>query len=499
MKRVVIIGGGLSGLTVGFRLLQQSSDIALTLLESNAQPGGNVRTFHEQGYRLEAGPNGFLDSKRSTWELCHDLGIGDELIAASEGSRLNRFLFWKGKLHKLPGSPLGILQTPLLSMRGKLALLTEPLKRRSRDAPFPLTPNPSPPGARGERSPLTPNPSPPGARGGRSPLTPNPSPPGARGGRDETVHEFATRRFGKETADLFIDALVTGIHAADPKQLSVNAAFPRLPKFEQEHGSVIRGFLKAAKQRKKAGFGPSRMWSFPEGLQKLTDTLVSKLGDALQCNVRVQQLSHDESGWHIRTDNGQTIDADAVVVSCPAHAQANMLQSLDAELARELARIPFTPVVVVGLGYAKADLPNQPDGFGYIAPQSTNRDILGMQWCSSIFPDRAPEGHVLWRALCGGMSRPEMIDWDDERLVRACHDEARLALHVRQPPRFSKVIRWPRAIPQYTPEHPARVERIEALARNHHGLILTGNSLRGVAMNDVTEDAARIAREVHEF
>ena len=452
---IVIIGGGISGLAAAYRMRQAVPDAAIALLEADDRVGGKVRTERADGFTLEAGPNGFLDSKSSTIQLCRDLGLGDRLRVASEGSRKNRYLFLNGELQKLPGDPLGLLRTPLLTIRGKLAMLAEPFRRRP----------------------------------GRLPA-------------EESVAEFSRRRFGREAADIFVDALVTGIHAGDPERLSVRAAFPRLVKLEAEAGSVLRGFLRAAKVKKRLArergeaSQPQRMWSFDGGLGVLIDALRDSLGTIVRTGVGVRSIGRAEAGYIVRGDGNDRWPADVVVHAAPASAQAETLRDLDPALAAELATVKFTPVHVVLLGYRIQDAPFAPDGFGYIAPQNTRRDVLGVQWCSAIFPGRAPPGMVLWRALCGGINRPDVAAWPDGELVAAVHREMQLAMKVTAAPVFARVVRWPQAIPQYEVGHMARLERLDALAARHPGLILAGNSHRGVALNDCTEQAEWIAMRV---
>ena len=153
-----------------------------------------------------------------------------------------------------------------------------------------------------------------------------------------------------------------------------------------------------------------------------------------------------------------------MVLACPAYEQAAILDRLDPKLAEDVGGIAYNRVAVVALGYRQSDCPWSPDGFGYIAPQNTRRDVLGVQWCSSIFPDRAPPGFVLWRALCGGVNRVDVADWDDDTLAKAVHAEMKLAMGVRGEPVFRRIVRWPRAIPQYNVGHLARVARIESAA-----------------------------------
>ncbi|HEV3437534.1 MAG TPA: protoporphyrinogen oxidase [Gemmata sp.] len=461
MGHIVIVGGGLSGLSVAFRLKQLSPALSVTVLEPHGRPGGNIGTEDHREFRVETGPNGFLDRTPFVTRLVHDLGLSDQLIAASEGSRKNRYLFIGNKLRKLPRGPLGLMCSPLLTLRGKWEMLTEPWQKRHKDVP-----------------------------------------------PDESIAEFVTRRAGKQAADVFADALVTGIHGGDPSQISVAAAFPRLPIMEQEAGSVIRGFMRAGRQRKRDAIargepppGPQKMWSFREGLRVLVDGLVEALGPSVKTGVRVQSISEAASvaPWKVYGNERQAWSADAVVLTCPAYEQAEILAELDSELAGEVAGIPYNRIAVVALGYRQSDCPGTQDGFGFIAPQNTRRDVLGVQWCSSIFPARAPDGCVLWRALCGGVHRGDMLDWDDNKLTKAVHTEIKLAMGVRGEPIFRRVIRWQRAIPQYVIGHLDRLARIDAILEKHPGLFLGGNAYRGVAMGDCAEQGELIAAKVVAF
>ena len=467
MPHVVIVGGGLTGLSVAFRLKQLAPGVSATVLEARDRAGGNVGTELHDGFRVERGPNGFLDRTPAVPNLVRDLGLSQRLVAASDGSRKNRYLFLGNKLRKFPGGPLGLLTTSLLSLRGKWQLLTEPWRKAR-------------PGAHASGSP----------------------------GGDESIAEFVTRRAGKEAADVFADALVTGIHGGDPAQLSVAATFPRLVAMEREAGSVIRGFVRAAKERKREAKergdlppGPMRTWSFREGLQVMTDALAAQLGGTVTCGVSARSLAATEgaSRWLVHGEGNSEWKADAVVLASPAYEQAAVLEQLNPKLAEEIAGIPYNRIAVVALGYRREHCPGTFDGFGYIAPQNTRRDLLGVQWCSSIFPDRAPEGFVLWRALCGGVHRAEQLDWDDDRLAKAVHDEIKLAMGVTGEPVFRRIVRWPRAIPQYVIGHLDRVARIDALAAAHPGLFLTGNAYRGVAMADCAEQGEAVAAQVAAF
>jgi oxygen-dependent protoporphyrinogen oxidase len=457
MPSVVIVGGGLSGLALAYRLQQDAPQVAITVLEKDDHPGGKIHTETHDGFRVEVGPNGFLDTKPTTAALCRDLGLGDRLVAASEVAGKNRYLLLHGRLQRLPDGFVSFLRSPVLSWRGKWGLLTERFR------------------------------------------------PPRRVTGDESIDAFARRRAGDEVADVLADAFVTGIHAGDPKLLSLPATFPRLAEMEARHGSVMKGFAAAARQRRADAKArgeiyrrPGKMWSFREGLQVLIDALRAALHQppVLGAAVRRVERQPGRPGWTVRDEGQGRWDADAVVLACPAYEQAEILADLDAELAERVAGIAYNRVAVAALGYRSEDVPLALDGFGFLVPQRDRRDLLGVQWCSSIFPDRAPPGCVLLRAMCGGWSHPEIVAWDDARLLAAVRGELRAAMAVTADPVFVRVVRWERAIPQYHLGHRERVAWIEERARRHPGLVLGGNAYHGVAMNDCTEQAALLAQEI---
>lgn len=442
MSRVVVVGAGITGLTAAHRL----HAVDVTVLEQAGRVGGVVGTDRADGFTVEAGPNGFRDNVPAVLQLARDLGLGDQLVSASAAAARNRYLFLGDKLQRLPSGPLGLLTTPILSLRGKFELLAEPFRgrRRSHD--------------------------------------------------DESIAAFARRRFGKEVADTFVDGLVTGIYAGDPERLSVRSCFPRLVEMEEQAGSIIRGFLRSARAKRREA--PVRMWSFRGGMGVLVEALREKLPKPPLCGVRVRRVERTADGWLVRGEGADRWPADAVVLACPAHAQAEMLADLDPELSLLIGGIASNRVAVVAVGFRAADVPVVPDGFGYLAPQRNRRDLLGVQWCSAIYPDRAPPGMVLWRALCGGWNRPDVVDWGDDRLLAAVRAELRLAQDVAAAPVFHRIVRWQRAIPQYLVGHGERVAAIEARAGRFPGLFLAGNAYRGVALNDCVADAEAMARRV---
>jgi oxygen-dependent protoporphyrinogen oxidase len=213
----------------------------------------------------------------------------------------------------------------------------------------------------------------------------------------------------------------------------------------------------------------------------------------------LERSDQQTPGWVVRGEGKEQWTADAVVLTCPAHKQAEILAELDEELARLIQGIAYNRVAVVALGYRQADIAMRVDGFGFLVPQRSRRDILGVQWCSSIFPERAPHGSVLLRAMCGGWNRPEIVGWDDETLLRAVRNELHVTMAISAEPVFHQIVRWERAIPQYQLGHLERVAKIEHRASHFPGLFLGGNAYRGVALNDCVEQAEVVAAQVCNF
>jgi oxygen-dependent protoporphyrinogen oxidase len=232
-------------------------------------------------------------------------------------------------------------------------------------------------------------------------------------------------------------------------------------------------------------------------MRQIIDRLAESGSAELHRHVQVRRLAREASGeWSVHGEGSDRWRADAVVLACPSFAQAELLEPLDGELARLLSEIRYNAIAVVALGFDAKDVAHSLDGFGYLSPQRLRRDVLGVLWNSSIFEHRAPAGMVLLQAMCGGWNRPDIVRWDDQRLVRAVLDELRHTMGISASPAFVQIHRWAEAIPQYHLGHLDRVQAIELRRRQWPGLYLTGNSFRGVAVNDCTEEAARCAEEL---
>lgn len=480
--KLVVVGAGISGLATAFRIRERFDahrrPLELRILEAAERVGGKIRTELCEGYRLEWGPNGFLDGKPDTLDLCRDLGMEGALLPSSEAAR-KRYVFSRGALHRVPESPVSFFRSPLLTVRGRLRVIREVW----------------------------------------APTTPP--------GLDTSVAEFGRRRLGKEAAEKLLDPMVSGIFAGDPAIMSLASCFPRIAEMEQEHGSLLRAMVALQRQRKRerqnadpdgesgrgAGkttkeggpAGPAgRLTSFREGMEQLVRTLEERLGESVRKECVVTSLIPAEGearGYRIRyRQQGveQEVSANAVVLAVPAYAATQILREMDPVVCEFLAGIPYAALVVVGLGFSRAEAPGPLDGFGFLVPYREGSPVLGSLWTSSIFPARAPSDCVLTRNMVGGWRNGWAASLQDEELEEIASAMLGQAVGNRGRARFRRCVRHSKAIPLYFLGHGRRLSAIEERLARYPGLYLTGNAYRGVALNDCTREAVRIARRVEE-
>lgn len=448
-KSVIIVGAGISGLSTAW-LLRQDPTIAVTVLEASPRPGGTAWTERRDGCLFEMGPNGFLDNRTSTVELCHSLGLGALHRTNLQGA--DRFLFLGDRLRRLPTTPGEFLRSDILSWRGKIRALGERLV------------------------------------------------PGRRDTVDESIAAFGRRRIGREATEKILDAVVTGILAGDSELLSLPACFPRLAAMEEEFGSLIRAQGQLAKRRQRTGAPKpgSSLVSPDGGMRTLIEALAERQGSDLHLGTEITTLEPHSTGWRVSA-RSRSWQANAVVLACPAGAQAHLLEPIDRAISEEMAAIAYVPAVVAALVYRRSDLAKVPTGFGYLAPQRLKRPVLGVQWSSSVVPGQAPEDQFLLRAILGGWQRGDVLDWEDATIRKTVQEDLRQTLGINAEPNNHFIHRWEKAIPQYHLGHLDRLQRIETRLSAHRGLFLTGNALRGVAINDCTADAQRTAQLIVEY
>jgi oxygen-dependent protoporphyrinogen oxidase len=448
---VVVVGGGIGGLAIAWELLTRPgllpAGAGLEVLEAAPRAGGNIRTERRDGYLCEWGPTGFLDDAPATLDACGRLGLGPRLTRANDSAK-RRFVVRGGKLRELPSGLLSFLGSDVLSLRGRLRVLGEPLV------------------------------------------------PPRRSDEDESVSEFARRRIGREAASVLVEAFVTGIWAGSSDDLSLRSALPKLHALERDHGGLVRGMI----ARRGAGGGAAgptgRLTSFPNGLTELTDALASALGPRLRLGARVSKIERLRGGaFRLAVDGGSPREASAVVLACPSWFAAPLLNELDSPLAAAVAAIPAVGVAVLHLGFTREDATGLA-GFGFLVPRAESAEVLGVLLPSNIFPNRAPEGHLLATVMLGGARDPSAVEASGQALIDRAVSALASFAGVRAAPRFALAIRHERAIPQYVLGHADRLVAISERLREIPGLFLAGNSYRGIAINSCLADAPSIAGSV---
>ena len=464
MTRIAIIGAGISGLSTAHAIQRQAAasglQVQTVVLEKKDRLGGKIWSLKENGYLCEWGPNGFLDNKPMTLELCDRLGIRERLLRSNDNAR-KRFIYSEGALHRLPENGPGFLQSRLVSWPGKARLAYELLV------------------------------------------------PPRRGGGDESLADFARRRLGSEALDKLIAPMVAGIFAGDPETMSLKSCFPRIHELELEYGGLIKAMVKLAKKKKAeiregkavaSAAGPGGiLTSFYDGIQELTDGTVAALGGEVRTEAGVVGVLPRKEGFELHLENGGTLDAEIVVSAAPAHALAAMTSETLPALAEILNQIPYAPMNVVCFGYQRQKIARDLDGFGYLIPRKEGKNILGTLWDSSIFPNRAPEGHVLLRSMMGGATNPGAIDLAESEVKARVLADLKEIMGIDAEPDFVRIFRHRQAIPQYTVGHGQRLLALDERLGGTPGLFLTGNAFFGVGLNDCVNSSNQIAERVVAF
>ena len=401
-----------------------------------------MQTVDVQGFRFEAGGNGFLTNKPDSLQLVEDCGAGHLLLPSSDLAR-KRFIF-HGSLHPLPESPPAFFKSKLLTWPEKLRVAGELF-----------------------------------------------IPPRREGG-EETLQQFGYRRVGKGLTDVFLDAMTAGIYGTTPAKISVNAAFPLVVNLEREYGGLFKGMI--ARRKKQAGPGGILM-SFKGGVAALVEHLYWTLQAQWHLGDPVHTIVCDGDAWLVES-SATSGRFDHVIVGAQAHAAAGMFAQSDPELAALMRRIEYTPIAVVGLGFRQLSHPL--DGFGLLTTSAARQKVLGILWDSSIFPDRAPVGCKSVRIMIGGQRNPELAEQDEAGLVRTAQEGLAATMGVEQEPDVIFTRRWERGIPHYVIGHLAKVEEIFRHVGHLPGLHLACNAYNGIAMNDCVRNGRELAARIAE-
>lgn len=441
MNDFLVVGAGISGLTLAWSLYQQGAQVRL--LEADDVAGGKIRSHRDQGYLLDAGPNSLLDRRDGGLNgLIADLSLNDRVIEANSAAN-RRYVSRNHHVIPLPTSPTAFLRSPLFSWKAKLRLLREPWRSRAK--------------------------------------------------ADESVASFVRRRLGPEFLDWAVDPFVSGVYAGDPEKLSVRAATGRIYALEAESGSLFRGALRRARQGRASGPTPKgRMISFKEGISELPAALANRLGDSLMLGVPVHTLRRNKQHWVVETSSGNELGA-ILILATPAYVSAGLLEPFNIELANLLQEIDYPDVVSLGLGFSREQVEHPLDGFGLLIPRLEGCETLGALFSSTLFPGRAPHGHVLLTAFIGGARNPKVTARTDSQLISRTVEDLRPLLGLKGEPVFSRINRWQKAIPQYVVGHLDRMAEIEGKISDLPNLHMLANWRGGISVGDCISNALALA------
>ena len=458
MKKIVILGGGLSGLATAYRVRQKFPQAQITVLEKAERFGGKIQSTHRDGFCYEHGPNGFLDSRQEIVDFCLELGLEREMIKSNQDAA-TRFIYRDGKLHSLPNGLLGMFTMSLLSFKGKLGFFKDLfVKPQKYD--------------------------------------------------DKSLADFAEQHFGQEVRDYMMDPFSTGVFGSPCAELSLRSCFEMLYDIEHDKGSVIKGMVAkqkaAAEERKKTGApkkARGKLTSLKYGMEQLIDCLVKTLSKDSELLTAVDILAVDKENRRLSySQNGQEkeLEFDALISALPANNFAEVFEQSFAEAAKEAKDIQYSQISVVASAYKKHPQKSWCKAFGYLVPGIEKGSmILGNLFSSSIYNHRAPEGSILMRAMTGGAKAPEVIG-DTQKALDLVNEEYAKTLQFTDKAEFQEVIHWERAIPKYRPGHYKIVEKIENELKNS-GVFITGNAFYGVSMNDCIIAAENCSVQVEKY
>ena len=480
MKRIIIIGGGVAGLGAAYKVARAATegrDVEFVLFEKDPRLGGKIQTeivrdASEDRFIVDGGPDCFLTEKPACHRIARLTGIFEDELPTDE-SRKGTWILSRRKLHRMPDGIFMFAPTKFLPF-ATTGLFSWPGKIRMAMDLF---------------------------------IPPKKVAPGAS--NDETLESFVVRRMGRECLDRLAEPLVGGVHASDPKQMSLAATFPRLLEMEQNYGSLMKGFLAARRKveemrRKyppKPGQKPRTFFtSFVHGMQELTDRMVDAAGrDRMRTSMSVRSLQRTpEDGWRASLSDGSSINGDAVIIATESWAAEPLIRPHDQDIAEALASIPTSSSATISIAFNENEVGFDLNAFGVLCPLVEGRPLMAATYSSTKWPGRAPAGKVLLRGFVGGPHNQEIVKRSDEELVETVLAEFRslLGLNPFARPLFSRVFRWARGMPQYTLGHLKRVELIEDRSVRIPGLALAGGCYRGVGVPNCIESGERAVSKI---
>jgi oxygen-dependent protoporphyrinogen oxidase len=471
-NKVVVIGAGISGLACAYRLKQ--SGIPCLVLEARDRAGGVIATVRRSGFLFETGPQ-CPRFPRALWQLVRELNLENEFVAGDPKAK--RYILRNGRLHRAPFSPQGLITTGLVGLGSKLRILTEVLGS--------------------SRPPL----------------------------QEETLADFVQRKFGVEVLHYLVDPLISTIFLGDTHKMGMESAFPALVEWERNHGSLVRGAIRALNTKRRAAKenpSPQRagtgrngnalqvtdslpaLGSFRSGMAALPEKLATELHREIRYNAAIAGVEQNrkgnrgaDTGWQITLASGERISAEHLIFAVPAYAAAHLLESTEPQLAAHLKTIEYAPICAVASAYDRSQVSNALDGFGFMVPRREGLETICTFWNSSLFPQRAPDGKMLMTSFARTARSQNGAPWNEGDCAKVVEGENAVALGIKGPPIDRVVWSDSRALPQYNLGHTQIVKGIQSLLLQIPGLSIVGNFLRGRSIGDCVEAAFATAQDVH--
>jgi protoporphyrinogen/coproporphyrinogen III oxidase len=452
MASIAIVGAGITGLTAAYRLKQRGNRVVV--YEASDRIGGAIKSERRNGYLAELGPNSLAAPSPAVAALLSELQLDSRKVVAASDAR-TRYIVRRGRLVRVPMSPPELLTSRLFSNAAKLAIFGEPLVEASDSAV------------------------------------------------DESVAAFVRRRFNQEVVDYLANPLIAGTFAGDPEQLSIRHALPQLQALERTQGSLVKAFAQTMKGRRanaQSQEGPGSIISFLDGLQEIPAALGRELSAEIRLRSPVTQLRQSPKGWTVGAAFQTPELYDAVIYAAPAHS----LDEIDLDLPggerlSTLSSIVYPPVAVLALGFRREQISHPLDGFGFLSPEVERRRIMGVVFSSTIFPDRAPEGHVMLTVFVGGTRDPDFVQADVQTQTARVLDDLRVLLGAQGEPTFRAVQVWPKAIPQYVLGYGRFKDIADDLERRNPGFLLAGTYRDGISLGEAIASGERAAGKVSDL
>ena len=443
MKKIVIIGAGISGLTKAYWLSKSGHKV--TVLEARDVVGGSMRTIRKSGYLIDLGPNSGLETTPYIGKMVEDLGLKNNFIYANEEGNI-RYILKNNELLPLPTGGKAFLKSKLFSAKAKVRLMGEPFVGKSEDGYY------------------------------------------------QSIAEFVRRRLGSEFLDYAIDPFVSGVYAGDPSKLSVKSAFPKLYRLEEVYGGLIKGMIKGAKERKRRAEESkqsARMFSFVEGMQSFPEALARYLGESVITGAAVSEVVKQGEEYSVKySKEGKEfeINADEVISAVPSYVAAGIFRKMDENLSEHLNSVFYPAVMVLFLGYDKSKIKRPLDGFGFLIPGLEKKKFLGAIWSSVIFPNRAPEGKAGFTLFVGGAKRQD-YDWDNPNsIISKVLPEFEQVMNISGAPELVHYNVWKKAIPQYNLGYIEHEKYFEKFENENKGIYLTANYRNGISVGDCVKN-----------